>query len=371
MIDDMAPLKQAMEQMDADDLAVAQAAKDRAAQILSEARLSFSKMAELIEQRRLLLRPKIVASIRRMDQPGMLGDTAFRDAGTSLRKEGQSFHHIAEALELNGGTAPRYEEPVQRGELLHPLEMEGEPGAPAWLRALAFVARIVFYPLQHPIRFLVIAVIVFMLVNTVRGFVGTGRQISGYVADVSAARQHADAAMSSVSSFVEKRIMRPSQEATAPSTSPAPIQSPSPANSQPPATPSTGPAVTSAPPAPVPSPSPADSLPSSAPPTGTATASAPPAPAATAAAPPAAAPSANEAAPPTTPTSAPARPPASTPDVDARAFPAAKAAANDRSRLARMPAFADLMPENMHRNSRLAGPCMGGVGGCYWGGTRY
>jgi hypothetical protein len=343
MIDDMAPLKQAMEQMDADDLAVAQAAKDRAAQILSEARLSFSKMAELIEQRRLLLRPKIVASIRRMDQPGMLGDTAFRDAGTSLRKEGQSFHHIAEALELSGGTAPRYEEPVQRGELLHPLEMEGEPGAPAWLRALAFVARIVFYPLQHPIRFLVIAVIVFMLVNTVRGFVGTGRQISGYVADVSAARQHADAAMSSVSSFVEKRIMRPSQEAATPPT----------------------------PPAPVPSPSPADSLPSSAPPTGTATASAPPAPAATAAAPPAAAPSANEAAPPTTPTSAPARPPASTPDVDARAFPAAKAAANDRSRLARMPAFADLMPENMHRNSRLAGPCMGGVGGCYWGGTRY
>jgi hypothetical protein len=305
--------------------------------------LSFSKMAELIEQRRLLLRPKIVASIRRMDQPGMLGDTAFRDAGTSLRKEGQSFHHIAEALELSGGTAPRYEEPVQRGELLHPLEMEGEPGAPAWLRALAFVARIVFYPLQHPIRFLVIAVIVFMLVNTVRGFVGTGRQISGYVADVSAARQHADAAMSSVSSFVEKRIMRPSQEAATPPT----------------------------PPAPVPSPSPADSLPSSAPPTGTATASAPPAPAATAAAPPAAALSANEAAPPTTPTSAPARPPASTQDVDARAFPAAKAAANDRSRLARMPAFADLMPENMHRNSRLAGPCMGGVGGCYWGGTRY
>jgi hypothetical protein len=345
MIEDMASLKQAMEQMDADDVAVAQAAKDRAAQILSEARLSFSKMAELIEQRRLLLRPKIVASIRRMDQPGMLGDTAFRDAGTSLRKEGQSFHHIAEALELNGGTAPRYEQPVQRGELLHPLEMEGEPGAPAWLRALAFVARIVFYPLQHPIRFLAIAVIVFMLVNTVRGFVGTGRQISGYVADVSAARQRADAAMSSVSSFVEKRIVRPSQEAATPPT----------------------------PAAPVPSPSPADSLPSSTPPAGTATASASPASAATAAAPPAAgvAPSANEAAPPTAQTAAPARPPASTPDVDARAVPAARLAANDRSRLARMPAFEDLMPANMHRNSRQAGPCMGGVGGCYWGGTRY
>ena len=66
MIDDMASLKQAMEQMDADDIAVAEAAKDRAAQILSDAKLSFSKMAELIEQRRLLLRPKIVTSIKRM-----------------------------------------------------------------------------------------------------------------------------------------------------------------------------------------------------------------------------------------------------------------------------------------------------------------
>ena len=64
MINDMASLKQAMEQMDADDTAVSQAAKDRAAQILSDSRLSFSKMADLIEQRRLLLRPKIVASIK-------------------------------------------------------------------------------------------------------------------------------------------------------------------------------------------------------------------------------------------------------------------------------------------------------------------
>ena len=52
MIDDMASLKQAMEQMDADNATVAQAAKDRAAQILSEAGLNFSKMADLIEQRR-------------------------------------------------------------------------------------------------------------------------------------------------------------------------------------------------------------------------------------------------------------------------------------------------------------------------------
>ena len=59
MIDNMASLKQAMEQMDADDATVAQAAKDRAAQILSDAKLSFSKLAEAIEQQRLLLRPRI------------------------------------------------------------------------------------------------------------------------------------------------------------------------------------------------------------------------------------------------------------------------------------------------------------------------
>ena len=100
MIDDMALLKQAMEQMDADDVAVAEAAKDRAAKVLSDAKLSFSKMAELIEQRQLLLRPRIVAGIKRMDQPGMLGDAAFRDTGSALRREGQSFRQIAEAIEL-------------------------------------------------------------------------------------------------------------------------------------------------------------------------------------------------------------------------------------------------------------------------------
>src|ERR1700757_3721212 len=106
MIEDMASLKQAMEQMDAEDPAVAEAAKSRAADIRGASKLSFSKMAELIEQRRLLLRPRIVASIKRMDQPEMLGDAAFRDAGSALRREGQSFHQIAEALELYGGPAP-------------------------------------------------------------------------------------------------------------------------------------------------------------------------------------------------------------------------------------------------------------------------
>src|SRR5580692_10502193 len=112
MIEDMASLKQAMEQMDAQDPAVAEAAMHRAAHILSDSKLSFSKMAELIEQRRLLLRPRIVASIKRMDQPEMLGDAAFHDASIALRREGQSFRQIAEALELNGGPAPRYEEAV-------------------------------------------------------------------------------------------------------------------------------------------------------------------------------------------------------------------------------------------------------------------
>jgi hypothetical protein len=95
MIDDMALLKQAMGQMDAEDPVVAQAAEERAAQILGDAKLSFSKMAELIEQRRLLLRPMIVANIKRMDQPGMLGDAAFRNAGSALRREGQSFRQGA------------------------------------------------------------------------------------------------------------------------------------------------------------------------------------------------------------------------------------------------------------------------------------
>ena len=74
MIEDMASLKQAMEQMDAQDPAVAEAAKHRAADILGASKLSFSKMAELIEQRRLLLRPRIVASIKRMDQPDDVTD---------------------------------------------------------------------------------------------------------------------------------------------------------------------------------------------------------------------------------------------------------------------------------------------------------
>jgi hypothetical protein len=334
MIDDIASLKQAMEQMDADDVAVAEAAKDRVAQILSDAKLSFSKMAELIEQRRLLLRPKIVTSIKRMDQPDTLGDAAFRDTGASLRREGQSFRQIAEALELNGGTAPRYEETVHKGVVLHQMEM-GEPDGPDWPRTPTLAMRIAVYPFRHPIRFLTIALLAVMLFNSLHDFAGFGRRISGYVGDVSAARERADAAMSSVSSFVEKRFMRTSQEATVPPTSTATTPSPSPANSPPPATPSAGPAVTSAPPA-------------------TEAGS-----------------SANEPTPTAPPPAAPASPMTQTPRLDARGAPASNPAAKDRHQTAYPRALEDIMPARIRRNSRMAGPCVGGVGGCKWGGGQY
>jgi hypothetical protein len=352
MIDDMALLKQAMEQMDAEDPAVAQAAKDRAAQILSDAKLNFSKMAELIEQRRLLLRPMIVTRIKRMDQPGMLGDAAFRDTGNALRKEGQSFRQIAEAIEHTGKLAPRYEDLVQNSEPLH--KAASEPDAPAWPRVLAFVARILLFPLRHRIRFLVIALLIISPFYALRGFVALGQQVSGYFDGVTAVRQRADKAMSSVSSFVNQQVLRQSKEATAPPTPPAPI--PSPATPSPPsATPA--PATASAPPATAPAPS--------------ANEAAPPAPPSAAPAPPPA---------------APAGPPASTPRRDAKGEPPSKSAANcgtareDRylwsrrcapSGEGRPRALEETIPERIRRNSPIAGPCVGGVGGCYWGGGQY
>jgi hypothetical protein len=349
MIDDMAPLKQAMEQMDAEDPDVAQAAKDRAAQILSDAKLSFSKMAELIEQRQLLLRPMIVTRIKRMDQPGMLGDAAFRDTGSALRKEGQSFRQIAEAIEHTGRLAPRYEDPAQNNEPLH--QAASEPAAPVWPRALAFVARIVLFPVRHPIRFLVIALLATLPFYALRGFVGLGQQVSGYFDGVASVRQRADKAVSSVSSFVNRQILRQSKEAAAPPTPPAQIPSP------PSATPSTAPATAPAPSATAPAP--------------TTNESAPPAPPSAAPAPPPA---------------APAGPPASTPRRDAKGEPPSKSAANcgtareDRylwsrrcapSGEGRPRALEETIPERIRRNSPIAGPCVGGVGGCYWGGGQY
>jgi hypothetical protein len=363
MIDDLALLKQAMEQMDAEDPTVAQAAKDRAAQTLSDARLSFAKMAELIEQRRLLLRPRIVASIKRMDQPGMLGEAAFRDAGSALRKEGQSFRQIAEAIEHTGRLPPPYED-IEEREPLH--QTASEPGPSVWRRALGFVARIVFFPLQHPIRFLAIALLTFFLFYTLRGFVALGQHVSGYFDDVAAVRDSADKAAASVGSFVNEHILRQSKEATAPSTPPAPIPSPqAEAPSSPPAAPSTAPATASAPPATAPAPSTTAPAPS-------ARALAPPAP-------PSAAPG--------PPSAAPAGPAVSTPRRDLRGTPPSKSSANHGAAREedcypwcrpnapsgdnRPRALEDIIPEGMRRSSRVAGPCSGGIGGCYWGGGRY
>jgi hypothetical protein len=364
MIDDMALLKKAMEQMDAEDPVVAQAAKDRAAQALSDAKLSFSKMAELIEQRRLLLRPRIVATIKRMDQPGMLGDAAFRDAGSALRREGQTFGQIAEAIERTGRPTSEYEDPVRRSEPQHEMaseplyEMASEPGTPAWLRALGFVVSIVFFPLLHPIRLLAIALLAILLLYALRGFAAPGQQVLGYFDGVAAVRHSVDQAISSVGSFVHEHILRQSKEATAPPISPDPIPSaPAAAPSPPSATPSAVPPAASAPPATAPAPS--------------ARASAPPAPPSAAPAPPSA---------------APAGPPVATPRRDARSEPPARSAAdcaaaredcypccrratpfeNDRPR-----ASEDMIPERIRRKSHMAGPCIRGVGGCAWGGRQY
>jgi hypothetical protein len=328
MINDMASLKQAMEQMDADDVVVAQAAKDRAAHILSDARLNFAKLAELIEQRRLLLRPKILASIKRMDQPASLGDAAFRDTGASLRKEGQSFRQIADALELTGATAADFEEPSHRGELLHQVEFHGERDDPASSSAPPLMTHAALYPLRHPIRFLVIAVLSVMLFNALRDLATSGRQIPGYRASI-AARQHVDAAMSSV-----KRVMRSPEEAGTPPAPPAPIPSASPAE-QPLTTPPAGPANSSAP--------------------------------ATAA------PSTNESPAPTAKAapSAPAPSTSTPPHIEAKSASPSAPTANDTPRTARSRIFDDLMPDRLRRNSRLSGPCTGGAGGCYWGGGQY
>ncbi|MGA7803494.1 MAG: hypothetical protein WCB02_02590, partial [Bradyrhizobium sp.] len=204
---------------------MAQAAKDRAAQTLSEANLNFSKLAELIERRRLLLRPGIVAGIKRMDQPGILGDAAFRDTGTALRKEGQSFRQIAQAIELSDRPAPAYADPVQASEPVH--EMPREPGPPAWLEALFVVGRIVFFPLLHPIRFLAIALVLIVLFYAFRGVMALGQHVSVNFAGagVAAARRTADDVKSSVSSFIHKYILRPSNEAAPPAPA-SPVASP-------------------------------------------------------------------------------------------------------------------------------------------------
>jgi hypothetical protein len=345
MIDDLELLKQSMEKMDAEDPEVAQAAKDRAAHTLGDAKLSFSKMAELIEQRRLLLRPRIVASIKRMDHPGALGDAAFRDTGSALRKEGQSFRQIAEAIERTGRLPPGSMDPVQPSAPLHP--MAGEPAEPAWRRALVFVAGLVFFPLRHPIRFLAIALLATVLFYALRGLVAPGQQVLRHFDGV-AVRDNARKTMSPVTSFVDQHILGQSGEAPPPI--PAPIPSP-----------------------PVAAPSP---------PSATAPAPAAPAPAASADV--SAAPAAPAA--PAPPLVAPTLPPAVAPGRAAKGKASAKSVAGccaawqDRDPGSRRCApvederprdFKDIIPEGVARNSRMAGRCFGGVGGCNWGGGRY
>jgi hypothetical protein len=174
-----------------------------------------------------------------------------------------------------------------------------------------------------------------------------------------------------VSSFVNEHILRQSKEATP--TPPAPIPSPqAEAPSSQSAAPSAAPATASAPPATAPAPSATAPGPS-------ATARAPSASALAPPAPPSAAPAPTSAA--------PAGPAVSTPRHDARGAPPSKSGANrgvareedccpGSRRYApsednRPRTLEDIIPEGMRRSSRVAGPCIGGIGGCYWGGGQY
>jgi hypothetical protein len=349
MLDDMALLKRTMQEMDAEDQAVAQAAKDRAAQILGEARLNFAKMAELIEQRRLLLPPAMLARIRKMDQPGMLGDGAFQDTGAALRREGMSFLQIAEAIEASDRpqAAPRHEAPVAESEpLLH--AMDDEPAAPAWLRALLFAGRMVLFPVRHPLRSLAIGLFALVLLYGVRGAVVLSEWASRKSHEATAV-QHVDAAISSMRSFVHEQISpQARQEQPAPDSktpSPTTAAASPPSASPPSATPSAAPEA--APPSAAPAPASAPSTP------------APPAPSANetaAVAPPLPTPVPSAAGPTVPPDLAPRR--------DARVA-SSRAAANRPHR------FEDALPDGQRRNSRIAGPCRGGIGGCYWGGVQF
>jgi hypothetical protein len=304
MIDDIASLKHAMEQMDADDPAVAQAARDRAAEILSNAKLSFAKIAELIEERRLLLRPRIVASIKRMDQPDGLGDAAFRDTGASLRKEGQSFRQIAEALELGGQIAPRYEKAAHSG--LHP-ESENE--------RVDDPSRVAAFPVGGFALLLVLALLAVVSVYALREFANGNWHFPGYRAGLGTAQRRADTAVPSANT--------PARSADEAASAPAATAAPSP----PQATTPTAPANEPPPTAPAP---------------------------AIAANPPA-----------TTP------PPSIPPRPETKSAPPSPLGTNDRPRTTHSRAYNDFMPDQIRRKSRFAGPCMGGVGGCYWGGGQY
>src|SRR6516225_6897376 len=105
-------------------------------------------------------------------------------------------------------------------------EMARVPRASGWLRALLFTARIVFFPLRRPFRFIGIALAAMLLYYAARGSVSLGQQVLGYFDVVASIRRSADSAMSSLSSLVNEEILGRSKQAPAPPATPASIPSP-------------------------------------------------------------------------------------------------------------------------------------------------
>jgi len=84
--------------MDGLDSSAALAAKNDAARLLTAAQLSFTAIAEQLEQRRLLMPPDLIAAIKRIDLPGE-GDAAFVGTRKLLARAKLGFQDIAQALE--------------------------------------------------------------------------------------------------------------------------------------------------------------------------------------------------------------------------------------------------------------------------------
>jgi len=259
MIDDMAPLKKAMEQMDAEDPDVAQAAKEQAAQTLSDAKLSFSKLAELIEQRRLLLaaqdrdRPQTHGSARhawrrglprrRQRAPERRSELSAKlpkpsNLTADPRPNTRIWHRGASPLRQAANEMP-YGMPkratVMGCRTNHRTGCRTSPctGCRAtcvcrmaeWCSV--FVAALFLpVPTSHK-RFLMLALVAFLLFYALRGIVGLGQPVTGHPESVATARRGADSVMSSVSSFINEQILRRTKEPAATPTPQAPIPSPS------------------------------------------------------------------------------------------------------------------------------------------------
>ena len=192
--------------------------KDRAAKILSDARLNFSKLAKLIEQRRPLLWPSIVANIKKMDQPVMLSDPAFRAAAASLRREARAWSDRRSAR-----TERRNRATIEDTALRSDVPYRSEPGAP--LRRPGRLPCHDFLSPSTSDRFLpspALGAAVQRLARSHR----LGRRVSGYVGGVSAAVSR-DAVTSSVSSTSRSDSRRIQGNRAAP-TPPPPLRRPRP-----------------------------------------------------------------------------------------------------------------------------------------------